>query len=117
MLDNFVGDFGHGSLLASRCRQACHLCVLTFYCSRLLRAMDASSTSGVNGATSIVAWDRAELWRDIVGEIEEDLVDVAPAPAFRWVITFDDRMSRRVKMLSCMTVWRVVATAILLSHS
>src|SRR5258708_283720 len=51
---------------------------------------------------SNVARDRPELRRGAVGQIEPDLLDVAPAPAFRRVIAFDDRMPGRVKMLGGM---------------
>src|SRR3984893_11255956 len=60
---------------------------------------------------SSVTRDRTQLRRGAVGQIEPDLVDVAPAPAFRRVIAFDDRMPGHMKMLGGMTVRRVVATA------
>jgi hypothetical protein len=46
-----------------------------------------------------------------VAEIEQDLVDVTPPPAFGRVIAFDDRMARLVKMLARVAVRRIVATA------
>lgn len=46
-----------------------------------------------------------------IAEVEHDLVDVTPAPAFGGVIAFDDRMARLVKMLRGVAVRRIVATA------
>jgi hypothetical protein len=51
-----------------------------------------------------VAWNRAKLLRGTVGEIEPYFVDVAPAPAFRRIITLDDRMPGGVKMFGGMAV-------------
>jgi hypothetical protein len=63
------------------------------------------------GASSIIAWNRTELRRDAVGQIEEDLVDIAPSPSFRWIVAFDDRMAGGMEMLGGMAIRRVVATA------
>jgi len=46
-----------------------------------------------------------------VREVEEDLIDVAPAPAFRRIVTFDDGMSGLMKVLGCMLVGRRIAAA------
>ena len=46
-----------------------------------------------------------------IAEVEHDLVDVTPPPAFGRVIAFDDWMARLVKMLSGVAVRRIVATA------
>ena len=46
-----------------------------------------------------------------IAEVEHDLVEVTPAPAFGRVIAFDDRMARLVKMLGGVAVRRIVATA------
>ena len=48
--------------------------------------------------------------RGAIAEVEHDLVHVTPSPAFGWVIAFDDRMARLVKMLGGVAVRRVVAT-------
>ena len=62
-------------------------------------------------ADSIVARDRTVVLRGAIAEVEDDLVDVTPAPAFGWVIAFDDRMACLVKMLRGVPVRRAVATA------
>ena len=46
-----------------------------------------------------------------IGEVEHDLVDVTPAPAFGWIIAFDDRVARAMEVLRGVAVRRVVATA------
>ena len=51
------------------------------------------------------------MWGGAIAEVEHDLVDVTPAPAFRRIIAFDDRMARLVKMLCGVAVRRIVATA------
>ena len=62
-------------------------------------------------AGSVKARDRAVVRGGAVAEVEYDLVDVTPPPAFGRVIAFDDRMARLVKMLRGVAVWRIVATA------
>jgi len=59
----------------------------------------------------IVARDRTVVRRGAIAEVENNLVHVTPSPAFGWVIAFDDRMARIVKVLRGVAVWRVVATA------
>ena len=44
----------------------------------------------------------------MTGEIERDLVDVAPAPTLRRVIALDDRMPGRMKMLGGVTMGGIV---------
>ena len=46
-----------------------------------------------------------------IAEVEHDLVDVTPPPAFGRVIAFDDRMARLMKMLGGVAVRRITATA------
>ena len=46
-----------------------------------------------------------------IRQIEHHLIDIAPAPAFRRVVAFDNRMLGGVKMLGRMFVGRIVATA------
>jgi hypothetical protein len=45
-----------------------------------------------------------------VGQIEIDLVDITPAPAFGRVITLDDRVAGRVEMLGRVAIGGIVAT-------
>jgi hypothetical protein len=59
----------------------------------------------------IVARDRTVVGRGAIAEVEHNLVHVTPSPAFGWVIAFDDRMARIVKVLRGVAVRRVVATA------
>ena len=42
-------------------------------------------------------------------QIEHYFVYVTPAPPFRWVKGFDDRMSGRVKMFCRVPIWRLIA--------
>src|SRR5207245_3985978 len=43
-------------------------------------------------ASSIITWDRTALRRDAIGQVDEHLVDVAPTPTFRRIVTFDNWM-------------------------
>ena len=54
---------------------------------------------------------RPVMRRDAIAEVEEDLVDIAPAPAFRRIVALDDRMAGRVEMLGGVAVGRLVAAA------
>src|SRR5271169_3898554 len=65
---------------------------------------------GSFAAASIEARDRAVVGRGVIAEVEHHLVDIAPAPAVRRVVGFDDRMACRVKVLGGVAVRRVVAT-------
>jgi len=49
--------------------------------------------------------------RHPVRQIEIDLIDIAPPPAFGRIIAFDDRVRCRMEMLGRMAIWRVVAAA------
>ena len=57
------------------------------------------------------AWYRALLRRGSPVQIDGDLIDVTPAPSFRRVVAFDDRMAGGMEMLGRMAVGRAVATA------
>jgi hypothetical protein len=46
-----------------------------------------------------------------VGQIERDLVNIAPAPAFGRIIALDDRVGGRVIMFGGVLVGRIVAAA------
>ena len=46
-----------------------------------------------------------------VGQIDETLVDIAPAPAFGRIVALDDRMAAGVEMLGGVPVRRVIAAA------
>jgi len=58
-------------------------------------------------AGSAPALDRAGLGGRL--ELDHHLVDIAPAPAFRRIIAFDDRMLAAVKMLGGVLAARLVA--------
>src|SRR4051812_25261781 len=60
---------------------------------------------------SDVARDRTLVRRHSLRQVEEHLVDIAPAPALRRVITFDHRMAGGMEMGACMAVRRLVAAA------
>src|SRR5262245_55397918 len=61
--------------------------------------------------SSIIAWDRPLLRRLPFRQVEQHLVDIAPAPAFRRIIAFDHGMAGGVEMRSRMLVGRIVAAA------
>jgi len=61
--------------------------------------------------SSIIPRDRPILWCDIVAEIEENLIAVAPAPAFGRIVALDDGMARALKMRGRMAVGRGIAAA------
>jgi hypothetical protein len=46
-----------------------------------------------------------------IGQIEHDIIDIAPAPTFGWIVAFDNRMADRVEMFGCVSMRRVVATS------
>jgi hypothetical protein len=43
-------------------------------------------------------------------KIEHYFVEVTPAPPFRWIKGFDDRVFCRVKMFCSVSIWRLIAT-------
>lgn len=45
----------------------------------------------------------------LVRKIEHYVVDITPAPPFRWIKGFDYRVFCRVKMLSSVSIWRLIA--------
>jgi hypothetical protein len=57
------------------------------------------------------AWDRAVVGSRTVGEVEHNLVDVAPAPAFGRIVALNDRVARGVEVRTCVPIWRIVAAA------
>ena len=59
----------------------------------------------------VVARDRSQLRRRRSAKIDLDIVDVAPAPAFRRVVSLDDRVAGFVEMLPGMAMRRIVAAA------
>src|SRR5205823_4238333 len=56
------------------------------------------------------ARDRTIVWSLSVREVEQDFVDITPAPTLGRIIAFDDRMFRGVKMFGGVFVGRVIAT-------
>src|SRR5579862_524319 len=54
--------------------------------------------------------DRPAL-RRLVVELDEFLVDIAPAPAFRRVVAFDDRVAGGAEMLGGVAVGRIITAA------
>jgi hypothetical protein len=52
---------------------------------------------------------RTELLCGMV-KLDECIVDIAPAPTLRWIVTLDDRVSARLKMLGGVLAGRLVAT-------
>ena len=47
----------------------------------------------------------------VATEVDHHLIDVAPSPAFRWVIPFHDRMSCSFEMCGRVAEWGLIAAA------
>jgi hypothetical protein len=60
---------------------------------------------------SIVAGDQAQLRCWLASEINLDIVDEAPAPAFRRIVSLNDRMPGGVEVVPGVTMGRTVAAA------
>ena len=73
------------------------------YRARPYRAFECA-TSG-----SVIARYWSVRRRRAVAQIEHDLVDIAPAPALGWVVTFDDRVPCLPEVPRRMPVRRLVA--------
>jgi hypothetical protein len=65
----------------------------------------------VLGIASVIPWNWTELRRGAVGEVQKDLIDIAPSPSFRRIVAFDDRVSGRVEMFGSVAIRRVITTA------
>lgn len=74
----------------------------------MAKAGSAALTLG-RTAPSGVARDRPKLGSRPVGQVQEDLVEVAPAPAFGRIVAFYDRMTGRMEMLGRVPVGRRIA--------
>jgi hypothetical protein len=61
--------------------------------------------------SSIIARNWTKLRRSTVGEVEKDLIDIAPSPSFWRIVAFDDRVSGRMEMFGGVAIRRAVATA------
>src|SRR5215471_3316978 len=61
--------------------------------------------------SSCVARDRPVVRRGTPAKVHDNLVDIAPSPAFGRVVALDDRMAGLVKVLGCVSVRRAVAAA------
>jgi hypothetical protein len=55
--------------------------------------------------------DRSVLRRGVPVQIDRDLIDIAPSPAFRRIVALNDRMSGRVKMLPRVPPGGLIAAA------
>src|SRR6266850_2142816 len=62
-------------------------------------------------AESVVARDRTVVRRFPVRQIEQNFVDIAPAPAFRRIIAFDDRMRRGAEVRGRVLIGGIVTAA------
>src|SRR5712671_4844860 len=62
-------------------------------------------------AESVVARDRTVMRRLSVRKIEQDFIDITPAPTFRRIVALDDWMLGGVEVLGGMLVGGIVATA------
>src|ERR1043166_8383356 len=78
---------------------------------RRVRPAKAGMTTEGHYVVSNITRDRPELWRRAIGQIEHDLVDVAPAPALGRIIALDHRMAGGAEMFGGVAVGRAVAAA------
>src|SRR4051812_14584873 len=60
---------------------------------------------------SIVARDRTVMRGLPVRQIEQDFIDIAPAPSLRRIVALDDGMTGGVEMLGSVLIGRIVTTA------
>src|SRR4051812_19438968 len=60
---------------------------------------------------SIVARDRTVMRGLPVRQIEQNFIDIAPAPSLRRIVALDDGMTGGVEMLGGVLVGRIIATA------
>lgn len=47
--------------------------------------------------------------RGLAWKVDFDVIDIAPAPALRWVVAFDDGMTARFKVSAGVTMGRLIA--------
>ena len=76
----------------------------------LFARMRASDTDA-NVLKIVISWNRPGLRCRINAEIEKDLIDVTPAPAFGRIISLDNGMLGFVKMRGRVPVRRLIAAA------
>jgi hypothetical protein len=55
--------------------------------------------------------DGPVLWRRVAVQIDRNLIDIAPGPAFRRIVALNDWMSGGVKMLARVLAGRLIAAA------
>jgi len=60
---------------------------------------------------SVISGNSIQVRRRPVRKIEHHLVDVTPAPPFRWIIGFDDRVPGSVKVFCRVAIGRLIAAA------
>src|SRR3954462_3038612 len=60
---------------------------------------------------SIVARDRTVMRGLPVRQIEQDFIDIAPAPSLRRIVALDDGMTGGGEMLGSVLIGRIVTTA------
>jgi hypothetical protein len=88
-------------------------------CAAVLRGRSASSTSvdccrKEGGLASVILGNGTHMQRRAVRKIEHDFIDETPAPPFRRIIGFDDRVLRRMEMFwsfCSVSIWRLIAAA------
>src|SRR5438128_3090194 len=68
------------------------------------------TVSTLSGYALVVTWNRTALRGGVVSKVDHHLVDKAPSPTFRRVVTLDDGVLRCVEMLGRVAVRRLVAT-------
>jgi hypothetical protein len=76
------------------------------------QARDAAQEAYRGGAVSLleVLDEDRQLRRHAVAQVEHHFVDVAPSPALRRIVAFDDRVPGLVEVFRRVTVGRIIAT-------
>jgi hypothetical protein len=59
--------------------------------------------------TSIETWNRSVLRRNVLPQIEEDLVHIAPGPALRRIVSLNDGVMGGMVMVRRMVIRRLIA--------
>jgi hypothetical protein len=59
--------------------------------------------------TSVESWNWSVLGRCVIAQVDHNLVDEAPTPALRRIITFDHGVLRGVEMLGCVAMRGIIA--------
>src|SRR5450432_1758456 len=78
---------------------------------RIAASRGWTSIGVMGNAVSVVTRNRTVVRRLAIAQVEDELVDETPAPAFGRVVALDDRVRGGVEVLGRVTVLRIVAAA------